>query len=274
MIDCHMHPLGLTDYPEYSFFEETGRIRDGALDNFFQAISDVERAIVLAFWAPKSEIRVSNRFTAAVVDAAPEKLVGFASVHPYEENAVEQLDEAISGYGLKGVKLAPLYQHFDPADERVWPLYERIQRFGLPIMWHQGASFMVPEGPFEYAAPSRLDTMARAFPEIPMVIAHFGFPWSHEVVALLRKHKHLYTDVSVLAQRPWFLYNALVQVMEYGALHKVLLGSDYPAYTARETAAALRRVNDLTRGTGLPRIPEDEIERIINQDSLQLLGIG
>ena len=274
MIDCHTHPLGLQEYPEYRFFEETGRIRDGALDGFFQAISDVDRAIVLAFWAPKSGIRVSNRFTAAVVDAAPEKLVGFACVHPYEEHAAERLEAAISGYGLKGIKLAPIYQHFDPAAERVWPLYECIQHLGLPIMWHQGASFMVPEGPFEHAYPARLDKVAREFPEIPMVVAHFGYPWSHEVVALLRKHEHLYTDVSVLAQRPWFLYNALVQAMEYGALHKVLLGSDYPAYTARETAAALRSVNDLTRGTGLPRIPEDEIERIINQDSLKLLGIG
>jgi len=77
----------------------------------------------------------------------------------------------------------------------------------------------------------------------------------------------------VLADRPWFLYNALVGALEYGAEDKILLGSDYPAFTATETASALKRINDFARGTSLPSIPEMVVNEIIERDSLVLLGV-
>ena len=36
---------------------------------------------------------------------------------------------------------------------------------------------------------------------------------------------------------------------------------------------ALWRVNDLTEGTRLPRVPEAELEAILHRDSLALLGL-
>ena len=183
------------------------------------------------------------------------------------------MDEAIGGLGLQGLKLGPIYQHFSPDDPAYWPLYERVQELDIPIMWHQGTSFMVPEGPLEDSHPYRLDKIARAFPEIKMVIAHFGYPWPREVVALLRRHPHVYTDISVLANRPWFLYNALIDALEYGAEDKILFGSDYPAFTAQETALALKTINDFARGTSLPTVSRKVINEIIERDSLALLGI-
>jgi len=175
---------------------------------------------------------------------------------------------------LRGLKLGPIYQHFVPDDRAYWPLYERAEALRIPILWHQGSSFMVPDGPLEASHPHRLDIIARTFPEIKMVIAHFGYPWSRETVAVIRRQANVYTDISVLAKRPWFLYNALVDALEYGAEEKVLFGSDYPAYTAAETAAALRKINDLTQGTGLPTVAEKVIEGIIERDSLALLGLA
>jgi predicted TIM-barrel fold metal-dependent hydrolase len=116
--------------------------------------------------------------------------------------------------------------------------------------------------------------VAREFPGIKMVVAHVGYPWSGELVAMLRKHENLYTDISAHVHRPWFLYNALVAAVEYGAQDKILFGSDYPPATARETAAALRRINDFAQGTPLPKIPSEVIEAIIERDSLALLGIS
>ena len=91
---------------------------------------------------------------------------------------------------------------------------------------------------------------------------------------MLRRHPNLYTDISVLADRPWFLYNALVDALEYGAQDKILLGSDYPAFTARQTVDALRKINDFARGTSLPTVPQRVIEEIIERDSLALLNIA
>jgi hypothetical protein len=36
---------------------------------------------------------------------------------------------------------------------------------------------------------------------------------------------------------------------------------------------ALWRVNDITEGTKLPRVPEDALDAILHRDSLALLGL-
>jgi len=54
----------------------------------------------------------------------------------------------------------------------------------------------------------------------------------------------------------------------------LLLGSDYPVTTPQDTIDGLRRINDLTQGTNLPKVPEIEIDRLIERDTLQLLGLN
>jgi predicted TIM-barrel fold metal-dependent hydrolase len=61
---------------------------------------------------------------------------------------------------------------------------------------------------------------------------------------------------------------------EWGVLHKLLFGSDYPVATPAETMAGMRSVNEPIARAGLPPVPEDQIEAIINRDSLDLLGLG
>lgn len=272
MIDLHMHPCALKACPVCDEYERTGNVARESLTPFWSALEGVSRAVVLALWAPQSGIRVHNDFIASLVRQAPDRLVGFASVDPTSENAIRELERSVGDLGLVGVKLSPLYQHFAADDTRLWPVLAWIQAHRLPIMWHQGATFLAPEGPLEEACPRRLDQIATAFPRIRMIIAHFGYPWSGEVVAMLRKHRNLYTDVSVLAGRPWYLYNALIAAQEYGALDKVLFGSDYPACTALQMAEALRKVNQVAAG-GMPTIAEADVEAIIARDAFALLGI-
>jgi len=197
-----MHPVSFGAHAVYQHFREAGEIPPAALAPFWDAVRPASRAFALALWAPQSGIEISNEFIAAVVRQDPARLVGFASVDPMTDDALPRLEDAIDHLGLRGVKLSPIYQHFAADDPRLWPLYAWIQARRLPIMWHQGATFLAPDGPFEEARPGRLDKLAAAFPEIRMVIAHFGYPWSDETVAMLRKHRNLYTDVSVLAGRP------------------------------------------------------------------------
>lgn len=53
---------------------------------------------------------------------------------------------------------------------------------------------------------------------------------------------------------------------EYGATHKLLLGSDFPSGTLDNVIDGLRRVNAPVEGTRLPHIPEAVIERIIHEN--------
>jgi predicted TIM-barrel fold metal-dependent hydrolase len=159
-----------------------------------------------------------------------------------------------------------------PSSERFVALMARAEQLDVPVMIHQGTTFCSNVS-LELANPMLLQPIALKFPRLRMVIAHMGHPWIAETLVLIRKHRHLYTDISALYYRPWQFYNALVMAMEYGVLDRLLFGTDYPFTTPESTMAAVRKVNEMAAGTNMPRIPEAKIEEMIHRDSLALLGL-
>ena len=192
-----------------------------------------------------------NDDVAAFVAASPERRIGFLSVHPEVAGVEDELERATGDLGLKGIKLGPNYQIFDPLGDAALRLYGFAESRGLPVLFHQGAS-PVREAPLRYAHPLLMDEVAIRFPELRIVMAHMGHPWWRETIVTIRKHPHVYADVSALFYRPWSLYEGMRLVAEWNVFDKLLFGSDYPIATPAETAAGLRRVNEPIAGTGLP----------------------
>ncbi len=217
--------------------------------------------------------RVVNDNTAALVAAHPDKLIGFLAVHPDAPDALEEIERATGDLGLRGIKLGPNYQNFDPLGEAAVRVYRRAQERGLPILFHQGTS-PVQFADLDYAHPRHIDRVAMAFPRLKIIMAHMAHPWQTDCICVIRKHPNVYADISALFYRPWSHYTCMRLATEWSVLHKLLFGSDYPVASPAETMAGMRAVNEPIAQSGLPRVPEDEIEAIINRDSLDLLGLG
>ena len=62
-------------------------------------------------------------------------------------------------------------------------------------------------------------------------------------------------------------------VQEYGVWHKLLFGSDYPFTTINASVGGIRSLNKMLEGTALPRLNEDEIEKLIHRPSNTILGL-
>ena len=77
------------------------------------------------------------------------------------------------------------------------------------MLIHQGTTF-ARAGSLLQARPILLDEIALRYPELKIVIAHMGHPWFDEAIAVVRRHPHVYADVSALVSRRWLLYQALV----------------------------------------------------------------
>ncbi len=200
-----------------------------------------------------------------------EKVIGFGAIDP----AVDPIDETLSeilSLKLRGVKLGPIYQNIHPTDPRMMKVYNFCQTHGLPIMIHQGTTF-VRTGPLKFALPILLEDVVIEFPRLKMIIAHLGHPWIADTLVLIRKHPYLYSDISALHYRPWQFYNALIMAKEYGVLDKVLFGSDYPFTTPEAQIDGLRNINHFAEGTNLPRLTSEEIERLIYSPTLEVLGL-
>lgn len=213
----------------------------------------------------------TNSATAAFCADAPWRRVGFMSVHPAAPGVLDEI-ERWREQGLVGIKLGPNYQDFEPLCEQALAVYAHAERVGLPILFHQGAS-PIRFAPLRYTHPLVTDEVAIRFPELRIVMAHMGHPWGRETVMTIRKHPHVYADVSSIYLRPWVCYESLLYATEWGAASKLLLGSDFPIATSAEAIAGLRRVNDVVAGTGMPTIPAEVVERIIHADALGALGL-
>jgi hypothetical protein len=194
------------------------------------------------------------------------------SVNPNFPDYMDEAKRAMAN-GLKGIKLGPNYQNFDPLSPGAKRIYAFAQKNSLPILFHQGAS---PQqfAPLRYAYPLVMDEIAIEFPDLRIVMAHLGHPFTRETVVTIRKHPNVYADISAIYVRPWTLYEGLTLATEWGVMEKILFGSDFPVTTPRTAIDSLRNVNEIVEGTNLPRVPLELIEGIIQADALGALGLS
>jgi uncharacterized protein len=275
--DCHTHLWRAEHWSEEMVREASlarGRPAEVHIEEatHWQAVAAVDRAIVFGFHSRHLGLVVPNDLVAAYVCRHPEKLAGFACLDPTEPDCLDEMHRAFEVLRLRGLKLAPLYQNYHPMHDRMQPVYAYCEERGIPVLVHQGTTF-ARRAPLKYAQPVQLEDVALAYPGLRMVIAHLGHPWIDETLVLIRKHPYLYADISALYYRPWQFYNALVSAMEYGVTGKLLFGSDFPFATPADSIAGLRNVNLVTGNSGLPRVPEEVIQGLLERDTFGLLGL-
>jgi predicted TIM-barrel fold metal-dependent hydrolase len=233
------------------------------------AEAGVDECVVLSLRSDHLGIDVPNEYVAEYVATWNGRAIGVGSVDPNRASAVDELIYASETLGLQGIKLAPPYQDFHPHSDEAFAVYEAAAERGMFLMFHQGA-VTHRRGVLEVAQPVLLDRVARTFPETKIIIAHFGQPWQHEVVPLLRKHDNVYTDLSARCARPAQLAQMLLAARDYNAFGKILWGSDFPTFSVAEHARQLLEVADVTNGA----VPLAELEDILYDRPLSYLGLG
>lgn len=243
------------------------------LEDYRNAAPKGTRTVVFGGKARLSGLWVEDDYVAQYVAQDPELLVGFLSLDPTQEGWEEEMRYGHEELGLCGVKLLPMYAGFGADDPRLEPLWKYVSEKNLPVLLHTGTTF-VRQAPLKFTLPRLIEPVATRYPEIRFVLAHLSHPYEGECVATIRKHPNVYADISALHYRPWQLYNSLMLVQEYGVWNKVLFGSDYPFTTVDASIDGLRALNNQVTGTGLPRLIEEEIEKLIHRDGFEILGIN
>lgn len=126
--------------------------------------------------------------------SSSDRFIGFTSVDPREEDAPRLLEEDINS-GLKGLKLYPVNRGFSVSDERCYPVYEMVKKLKIPITIHFGVSI----GYFSdlrYGNPIDLHPVARDFPDVPFILAHFGCGFLREALFLSYQCQNIFFDTS------------------------------------------------------------------------------
>lgn len=280
IIDVHSHTWRFPEHFSDDFRRQASRAKAGAevdltirYEDYRATATPDTKTIVFGGKARLSGLWVEDDYVAEYVAAHPDTLLGFLSVDPTQPGWQDEMVRGHRELKMVGIKLLPMYAAFRPDDERLDPLWRYATEHRLPVLLHTGTTF-VAQAPLECTLPRHLDVVAARFPEVKIIMAHLGHPYEGECVVVIRKHPNVYADISALHYRPFQLYHSLMLVQEYGVWHKVLFGTDYPFTTVNATIDGLRKLNNMLEGSALPRLKMNEIEALIQRDSLALLGLG
>lgn len=254
------------------------------------------------------EFKEWNTLCAGLVNRYPDRLVGFASVPPLAgKPALEELERAIKGLGLKGVHMWTQTEG-KPIDSReLWHFYEKVAELDVPIDVHiteRPQGFDALEAPYGlyYVGARELDMQAAVlrvclggiledFPELKFIMNHFGGGVS---TVIERFDAYLnYTGQTGwpefyyknrLIKRPWREYFDKLYFSMAGrevgmatvkaaltniSPQKLMFASDWPFNYDYEPAQVKHYVAEIKK-LGLP--PQD-IEAMLGGTGARLLGI-
>lgn len=277
-IDFHTHPLLVREmiarHPELT---EAAR-STFYIGNNFQPLetfhleldaAGLDKAVVVAVDATTARGKsVYTNEQIAELCGMSNRLIGFASVDPHQLTAAATLEVAILELGLHGLKLDPAMQQFHPSDRSAYPVYEKAQELGIPVLFHAGMSW-APGSRLEFGRPLLFEPVAADFPKLNIVLAHLAWPWVTEAVALALKYPNVHLDSSALYfDNPRdFLRHCMshvvpLSVFECSLRRQILFGSNYPRVEIKNMANAVR-------GLGFSK---DFLELIFSGNANRLLG--
>ena len=170
-------------------------------DIFMESNAPFDKIVVFGMKARLAGFWVPDDYIVRFIAQAPGRLFGFASCDPTQPHYMDELREGIETLHLSGAKMGPMYAGFDPRDERCEPVYRYCEERGLPVLFHTGTTF-ISTAPLGVTRPWLFDEVAIAHPELRMVLAHVGHPFCEECLVVIRKHPHVYADISALYYRP------------------------------------------------------------------------
>lgn len=270
-IDVHTHlwppektPVYLQDYLGNRAKPEAIKklTAEGLITSMNQ--SGIDKAIVSALpFGPQysnQQLCCFNNYIKQQVALFPHRLKGFCTINPLEQDALSYLEQLIGSEGFKGLKLHNNMQQFYPDDTKLYPIYQKMQEYQLPILFHCGGIGLPPTRD-SYGQPIRFDAIACDFPDLPIILGHAGRTWYDETAMMLRKHKNIYADISTNigrlkshAGKPMADLLEKVKVWA-GHTNTLFLGSDYPFYGQAETVEILNSL--LKMGGSAATNPED-----------------
>ncbi|MFQ5993065.1 MAG: amidohydrolase family protein [Nitrospiraceae bacterium] len=177
----------------------------------------------------------SNEYVAKMRDYNPGVILqAWAAVDPLKgKSAIDEARKAVSELGMLGFHFHPIVGRFSVDDQRLYPLWETINELRVPVMIDVGTTGMGAGTPgglggvIRHAHPSAIDRLAADFPDLSIVAAHPGWPWTEEMIAVALHKGNVSWELSGWA--PKYFPDALRRDIRGRLQDKIMFGSDYPS---------------------------------------------
>ncbi len=176
---------------------------------------------------------IDNRYIRTAQRRWPERIIGFGQVNPRLDGAAAEVGR-IAASGMRGIKLHPTMHGYHFCDHALLdPVFAACAEHGLAVLVN------ALDDPF--CAPLAVEEIARAFPAVPVLIAHMGTVWNvMEAILVAERTPNLYLETSA-AQ----LLDVRTAYQRLGP-GKIIMGTDWPGSDFDlERAKIARAIPDL-----------------------------
>jgi predicted TIM-barrel fold metal-dependent hydrolase len=233
-------------------------IRHGASQSGWDLLEKMDKVGVdRALCLPFVEGTIDNDVVAREVAAAPERLIPFCAVNPWDgAAALEEIRRCVEELGFVGLKLHPTLHGYRLADHGLMdPVFSAARDLGVIVTCH-GASDL-------YNNPREFSEMAGTFPDVPLLMVHMGYFWETDLaIEVSGQHPNLYLDTS---RAP--IFEIAQAVREIGP-EKVIWGTDSPFVDYELEFQKMARVGsadayELVMGANISRLLEAVPRRVL-----------
>ncbi len=225
--------------------------------------------------------RIDNEQVAGFVKRHPDRFVGFGSIDLSKSQAyVEEKIREIDRLNLKGIKLIPTLQFFNPVmvKKNMEKLFEYCEKKRKIVTCHTGCDPYIWEQPHfsQDANPKYLKSFVNDFENVKVIVAHMGCysakvpgVWMDEALELGKENENVWFDIAAV---PYVVtYRKLVdKVRRTVGFDRVLFGSDYPSVGGGVVSIE----SMVAEIKGSKHITEKEKERILGLNAVKLLGLS
>jgi predicted TIM-barrel fold metal-dependent hydrolase len=296
IVDAHAHAFGSRDWAPETFWQDYRRTVARRLN---VTPEQVEAEILPALWDPdgakliaemdacKIDLtvvvcldyglvgpetlpveRVIEEY-AAFVRKHPDRLVFCTSIDARRSDAARLLRKSIDDLGARLLKLYPPSGFYPNDQDLVYPLYKICAERRIPVMLHIGPA---PALSFraKYSHPIHMDDVAADFPELPLILAHAGYGWWRDALALARSRPNLYLELSgwgLLSSTPQHILQPLREMLDV-VPGRVIFGTDRIGLPG-----STQRFMDVFRQAKEPQLTDGEIGDFLGGTAGHLLGV-
>ncbi len=231
--------------------EENGRL-SGLVENYDRA--GIWHAVIHSVAIRPGNVGAINAFIADSVRKYPDRLTGYAAIHPQCPDFSE-LIQTVKALGLKGFKIHPDMQKFALDDPSALEMFDAVREAKLPILIHTG------DCRYEYSNPVRLAKVLKEIPGLVCIAAHFGgYSEWEDGARFLSENENVWIDTSsTLGLISLDRARKLIGCFDE---NRILFGTDFPMWDASEE---LKRFHALGLSDSLE-------EKILWKNAEQLLN--
>lgn len=272
---AYLHPFfgGVPGSPEHDIARWLNRRvgTRGADDHFERSLTpegflaevraaDLHKAVVVGRHTPSQHL--SNDKIHGIVQGHDE-LLGVGAVEPALqgiEGALKEIDRAIDVLGLAGIDLEPGFAEpaRHPDDPLYWPIYEHLQKRGIPLFLMSGPTTPDPS----YNDPARLAAVARAFPTLKIVVYHGYWPNVQQAIGVAFRYENIHLVPDMYLFLPGS--EGYVQAANGFLAEQLLFGSSYTFRPIRQSIEDAQHLG----------LKDEVVEKFFSGNAERLFGLS